>query len=286
MADRKGIGGHQSAAAGTTTWLTPPPIVRALGGPESFDLDPCAFPGWPTARHGYSLPDTDGLAAHWFGRVWLNPPYTSGEIGDWLQKLADHGAGTALIFARTETEAFQAQVFERASGLLWLAGRLHFHAPHADPSAACMGSHDAKAHRWATEGPRKGQCEACGVAKANSGAPSILVAYGQDDLDRLAAAELPGHLTPLRFPRFMVVMAVGERGDTRGPAMPAAWREIVLDYARQHGGAVSLSDLYRALVAHPKAKANPNWRAKVRQTLQRAGARRVAPSIWEVPAYG
>lgn len=255
MSERKGIGGHQSAAAATTTWLTPPPIISALGGAESFDLDPCAFPGWATARHGYSLPDMDGLAADWFGRVWLNPPYTSGEIGAWLEKLATHGRGTSLIFARTETEAFQAQVFERASGLLWLAGRLHFHRP---------------------DGTR---------AKANAGAPSVLVAYGQEDLDRLAAADLPGHLTPLRFPRYMVVLAAGQRGDTGDPTMPATWREIILDYARQHGGAVSLSDLYRAVSRHPRSRVSKHWRPKVRQALQRVGARRVGPSTWEVPAH-
>lgn len=261
MGERKGIGGHQSAAASTTTWLTPPPIIRALGGAESFDLDPCAFPGWPTAATGYTLHDPgenaaayevgDGLALPWFGRVWLNPPYTSGEIADWLAKLADHGRGTALIFARSETEAFQSQVFERASGLLWLAGRLHFH--------------DANGVR----------------AKANAGAPSVLCAYGQEDLDRLAASDLPGTLTPLRFPRFMAVLAVGN--GVTGATMPALWREIVLDYARQHGGAVNLSDLYRAVARHPRAKASKHWRAKVRQTLQRAGARRVGPGQWEAP---
>ncbi|MDG4853840.1 MULTISPECIES: hypothetical protein [unclassified Mesorhizobium] len=36
------IGSHQSAAAGTDVWLTPPALLAALGGAESFDLDPCA----------------------------------------------------------------------------------------------------------------------------------------------------------------------------------------------------------------------------------------------------
>src|SRR5258708_36942349 len=124
-----GIGGHQTARAKTTTWLTPPHVIAALGGPDSFDLDPCAYPGWPTALAGYSLP-TNGLTAEWFGRVWLNPPYTDGELVKWMRRLADHGRGTALIFARTETQAFQSQVFERAPGLLFLACRLNFHLPN------------------------------------------------------------------------------------------------------------------------------------------------------------
>ncbi|WP_280940170.1 hypothetical protein [Mesorhizobium sp. WSM1293] len=36
------IGSHHSARAGTDVWLTPPAILAALGGAESFDLDPCA----------------------------------------------------------------------------------------------------------------------------------------------------------------------------------------------------------------------------------------------------
>lgn len=246
------MGGHQSAAAETTTWLTPPPIVAALGGAESFDLDPCAFPGWPTAAMGYTLHDPgehaaayevgDGLALPWFGRVWLNPPYGA-EAARWLRKLGDHGRGVALIFARTETAAFHREVWERAHGLLFLEGRLHFHD---------------------RQGVR---------AEANAGAPSVLCAYGADDLERLAACGLAGALVPLRFARSVLVAALDQ-----------TWREAVLGFMRGRSGPVALADLYRAFARHPKATRNPNWRAKVRQTLQRAGARQVGPATWEVPA--
>ena len=153
----RAMGGHQSHNATTTTWLTPPHILAALG---PFDLDPCGHPNWPTAKRLICLPD-DGLTAEWKGRVWLNPPY--GNDGwQWLDKLAEHGSGTALIFARTETAGFVEQVWRKADALLFLHGRLHFH--HADGTRA----------------------------KANSGAPSVLVAYGQKDADALMIADLPG----------------------------------------------------------------------------------------------
>jgi hypothetical protein len=41
--------------------------------------------------------------------------------------MADHDHGTALLFARTETDAFRRYIWEAASGLLFLYGRLHFH---------------------------------------------------------------------------------------------------------------------------------------------------------------
>lgn len=230
----RAIGGHQSAAAVTTTWLTPPDIIPALG---RFDFDPCAAPPprpWGTATRMNSELDGDGLAMEWDGRVWLNPPYTSSEIGAWLAKLADHGRGTALIFARTETEAFFREVWGRASGLLFLQGRLHFHYP---------------------DGTR---------AKANAGAPSVLCAYGQDDLDRLAASDLRGALVPLRFARFTIVAG-----------LDLSWSQITREWLSRQMGPVSVSDAYRFFARHPKAAGNNNWRAKVRQKLQQVG-RRVA----------
>lgn len=81
-------------------WLTPPEIVHALG---DFDLDPCApvRRPWSTATHHYTVLD-NGLTKPWFSRVWMNPPYGR-ETGIWLNKLAVHGDGIALVFARTET---------------------------------------------------------------------------------------------------------------------------------------------------------------------------------------
>jgi hypothetical protein len=149
----RGIGGHQSAAMGKDEWLTPPDLVRALG---PFDLDPCS-PGdrrpWDTAKVHYGLPQ-DGLALPWFGRVWLNPPYGR-EADAWLAKLVDHGNGIALIFARTETDMFFDRVWHRADAVLFLRGRLHFH--HVSGERA--------AH--------------------NSGAPSVLAAYGAQNATAL-----------------------------------------------------------------------------------------------------
>lgn len=231
----RAIGGHQSARPGTETWLTPPDITEALGGWESFDLDPCSAPEprpWATAKCMNGQADGDGLLMRWFGRVWLNPPYTSSEIGRWLRRLVDHGRGTALIFARTETEAFRREVWEGASGLLFLYGRLHFHYP---------------------DGRR---------AKANAGAPSVLCAYGQDDMDRLAASNLPGAFVPLRIARIVAVAGT-----------PGSWGDEIRAWLRRQEGPVRVSDAYRHFARHPKAARNPNWRAKVRQQMQRHGVR-------------
>ena len=238
MSKPRAIGGHHSADAGTVEWFTPPPIIAALGGCDSFDLDPASAPDAPfrTARQIYSRAD-NGLFKPWFGRVWLNPPYTNADLHAFMRRLADHNRGTALIFARTETQAFFETVWARASGVLFLEGRLHFHRK---------------------DGTR---------AKANAGAPSVLCAYGADDLDILAAAKLDGQFVPLRLPRSFVMAG-----------LEPSWREAVGGWLRQQRGPVKVEDLYRAM--EHRAPGRPNWRAKVRQTLQRGAGRRVGNGEW------
>lgn len=161
----KGIGGHTKAnRGGSDEWLTPPEIVRALGG---FDLDPCSPVNrpWPTAGKHYTIED-NGLALPWSGRVWLNPPYGQ-QTDAWLGRLAQHGRGTALIFARTETEMFFRSVWDKATACLFLRGRLTFY--RVDGS----------------RGPH------------NSGGPSVLVAYGGEDCIKLAHSGLKGRLVVL-----------------------------------------------------------------------------------------
>jgi hypothetical protein len=140
-------------------WLTPPSILRALG---PFDLDPCApiARPWDMAKNHYTKNDP-GLLRPWEGRVWLNPPYGLQTKG-WLKRLADHGNGIALIFARIETEMFFSQVWNRADALLFIEGRLYFY--HVDGTKA----------------------------RANSGAPSVLIAYGESNAKSLLNSGIKG----------------------------------------------------------------------------------------------
>lgn len=165
---RAGMGSHQAVSSITDEWITPRGIIHALG---SFDLDPCS-PGdrrpWDTARTHYSA-ELDGLRQPWSGRVWLNPPYS--DAGRWLARLVEHGQGTALIFARTETATWFEHVWPRASALLFVRGRLTFH--HLDGS----------------------------LSGYNAGAPSVLVAYGDADAQLLERVPIFGQYVDLRAQR-------------------------------------------------------------------------------------
>lgn len=161
-----GIGAHHSANPQTDEWYTPPHIINALG---AFDLDPCApqtAPHWTGASTAYTA-DHDGLNQPWTGRVWLNPPYS--EVEPWMARLATHGTGTALVFARTETRWWMRHVWPHAHALLFLAGRVSFWAPGPDGARPSPSGH-------------------------NSGGPSVLIAYGEHDADRLGRSGLPGAL--------------------------------------------------------------------------------------------
>lgn len=164
----RGIGSHHSARPQTDEWLTPPHVIRALG---TFDLDPAGSIDrpWDTANHHWTIAD-DGLHQEWNGRVWLNPPYS--EIEPWMERLAHHGDGIALVFARCETRWWFDSVWPHATALLFLRGRLTFHHPDGDLSKV--------GH--------------------NAGGPSVLIAYGRRNADALITSGLPGAIVAGPFP--------------------------------------------------------------------------------------
>lgn len=153
-------------------WFTPPAIFDRLG--LSFDLDVCAPPGglpWVPATRSFSKPD-DGLAQPWHGRVWCNPPYgLANGIDRFLARMAEHGNGVALVFARTDTVWLQ-QAIRDADAVCFIRGRVRF-----------IRGLDR------TQPP------------GNSPAPSVLLAYGTDAV----AALLRSGLGPtLMVPRLLV----------------------------------------------------------------------------------
>ena len=157
---------NRSLTDATDIWFTPPYIIKALG---PFDMDPCSSADRPfdTAARHLCPPNDDGMRIFWEGRVWMNPPYGR-EIGRWMKRLASHGDGIALVFARTESEWFRRAVWEQADALKFIYRQLHFY------------KHDGTA------------------AIGSGGAPSVLVGYGKENAERLRTPEIPGYLVNLR----------------------------------------------------------------------------------------
>lgn len=150
--------------SGKDEWLTPKYLIDVLG---PFDLDPCSPINrpWQTASTHYTIND-NGLNQLWYGSVWCNPPYGN-ETKKWLNKCAKHKNAIALIFARTETKMFFDSVWDKADALFFIKGRIKFF--HVD----------------GTEG-------------GPAGAPSVLVAYGKQNAERLKKINIDGKFIQLR----------------------------------------------------------------------------------------
>lgn len=165
VAERPQRPARVSVHTSTDEWWTPQDIVSSLG---EFDLDPCAPVSSParTGCRNYFTKLDDGLSKTWLGRVWLNPPYSS--AGKWIERLAYHGDGIGLVFARTETGWWHNYVWPMASALLFLRGRLSF-----------------------IRGDEAGQIG------HNAAAPSVLIAYGTENACALRGSGLDGALVSL-----------------------------------------------------------------------------------------
>lgn len=168
--------------------LTSPSLLAELGalardtdepagwklGRNPFALDPCSSrqQPWPTARVMWDA-DDDGLGREWAGECFCNPPYGR-DLYVWLARLAAHGNGLALLYARTDTAGFHAHVWGRADAVFFFSGRPWFHRPVTGERAA-----------------------------ANCGGPMVLSAYGAKAVARLRrltkpGSRYPGALTALR----------------------------------------------------------------------------------------
>jgi len=62
------------------------------------------------------------------------------------------------------------------------------------------------------------------------------------------------------------------------------WRDVVKDALEAIGGKAKTEQLYEELADHAKSKANPHWREKIRQTLQRYDKdfEHVAEGVWSL----
>lgn len=223
---KNGMGSHQQSIGLNQEWLTPPEIINSLG---KFDLDPCApvQRPWPTAGHHYTTED-DGLKQDWFGRVWLNPPYDRRVIDMWMEKIATHGNGIALIFARTETTTFQNQVFGHASSIFFMKGRITF---------------------YKVTGER---------GESNGGAPSVLIAYGDRNSQAISDSGLEGTHLPVNTVPIVVVGV--------SPSWKAVVT-IAVNRKGGEAEVKAVYDMIEQ-IAPDKVQGNMNWKAKVRQQLQ------------------
>jgi hypothetical protein len=129
---------HEPRNSEQVEWYTPAWVFEALG--LHFDLDPChpveRLP-WVPANRVLTIND-DGLSSAWDGLIWCNPPYGR-FISPWLERMAKHKNGVALIFARTDCAWFHDYI-GNADSILFLNRRIKFVDAQQVPSAGSPGS--------------------------------------------------------------------------------------------------------------------------------------------------
>lgn len=107
------------------------------------------------------------LSEEWKGRVFIHPPHDRKNLELFLEKMAVHGNGIALLFNRSDSKTFHKHVLKRSHGLFYLQHRFYYL--------------DEKGKKH----------------KENCGGAVLFVAYGQTNSSLLKHCKLEGIYVPL-----------------------------------------------------------------------------------------
>lgn len=148
-------------------YYTPLPLIQSLG---HFDLDPCVpiVRKWNTADVMYDRND-DGLKQQWRGRIWLNPPYSAALIRPFMERMAEHNNGIALVVPKFGTKLFRDCVYPVAEGIFVMDERVKFYNQDYIQMRSPI-------------------CQ------------SVLIAYGKDNLQAILDSHIKGTMLYLKHP--------------------------------------------------------------------------------------
>jgi hypothetical protein len=115
---------------------TPKWIFDAMG--VEFDLDVACPPGGPkhTPTKNYYTQQDDGLSSPWYGRVFMNPPFS--KATPWMVKFLDHGNGIGIGVA--SKSRWFGRLWNEIDGLVFLPSDLKYDAPNGGEHGIFMPS--------------------------------------------------------------------------------------------------------------------------------------------------
>jgi phage N-6-adenine-methyltransferase len=126
---------------GEFEWYTPAKYLEAarevMGG---IDLDPASHEAaQETVRaERFFTAGDDGLAQDWFGRVWLNPPYSQPLMANFVRKLVDEVAADrvsqAVMLTHNYTDTAWFHLAQASAMLCFTRGRISFVGASGPPT--------------------------------------------------------------------------------------------------------------------------------------------------------
>ena len=128
---------HVQHNSGNNEWYTPEWILErvhaVMGG---IDLDPAssAVANHTVKATRYYTASDNGLSLPWYGRVWMNPPYSQPLITQFVQRLvtdADVTEWMTLTNNGTET-AWGQMLLHHATAVCFINTRVRFVAPSGE----------------------------------------------------------------------------------------------------------------------------------------------------------
>jgi phage N-6-adenine-methyltransferase len=138
---------HVAHNSGNNEWYTPAEYISAARNVMGvIDLDPASSDKANAviqAAEYYTI-DDDGLSKAWHGRIWLNPPYASKAIPQFIEKLCFHVAHNDVVEAitlvnnATETKWFNSLI-NIASAVIFPMKRIKFYMPNGKTGSPLQG---------------------------------------------------------------------------------------------------------------------------------------------------
>lgn len=140
-------GPNVSYNTGDSEWYTPPEYIRAARDVMGvIDCDPATSEkaNKIIKAETYYTKETNGLDKDWRGCVWLNPPYSSELIGEFIYKYMDEiengniKEAIVLINNATDTGWFE-NLVSVSNAIIFSYGRIKFMDPLGNPGAPLQG---------------------------------------------------------------------------------------------------------------------------------------------------
>lgn len=126
--------------ASSDEWYTPRWIIEELG---PFDLDPCSplHPPYEIAPLSFNK-EQDGLRSAWPAEalVFMNPPYSQPLLRHFVEKMAVHNNGIALLKNQVDNLLFQEVIFPTAMSMIFMRHRVKFIRQDGSSGSPFFGS--------------------------------------------------------------------------------------------------------------------------------------------------